>query len=230
MAVTLDSFTQATRTSAAQTSYSVNHTVSGTDRHLEAIGVVQNVAAQPTSVTMTYGSISMNAGEIVQAYPGTTGNSNQWWLYRFYLTNPPVGTDTLTITSLDSAYLYILAASFNGVDQTTPVDTSVTTQAVGSPIEASMTSSKSGWWYICAVNVDTVYDGVTGVGSVLRDTTGAYQSFNMADTNGEIAAQSNKIGMTFAGTRDNGGVGVVILPVQSTQTKTDNALFFGGGV
>jgi hypothetical protein len=96
-------------------------TVTGSNPFLACM--TSNYTTSPGTVTMQYASTSMT--EIGSQQTNNTG-SNNFTSDTFYLAAPPTGTHNLVITTTNSMTngFYVHCASYTGVNQTSPIDTS----------------------------------------------------------------------------------------------------------
>jgi hypothetical protein len=93
------------------------HTCSGVDRVLVVVVNGPESADKMAAGTVTYGGVSMGA-------PVASSLNSVNYSRMYVLVNPPAGTANIVVTPSASAYLNMIAASFTGVDQTTPVSAS----------------------------------------------------------------------------------------------------------
>lgn len=102
-------------------SITVSHTCTGANRALVVSASCPNSFDYLAGATVTYNGVSMGAARI------NSGLTNLF-SYIWVLAAPATGTNPIVITPTGSAYVDLIAASFTGVDQTTPV--SVTNSSV----------------------------------------------------------------------------------------------------
>lgn len=124
------------------TSITVSHTCTGTDLCLVVFAAVD--AASDFGPAASYDGVSM--GALVTEV--TTGR----YQAVFVLANPSTGTHDIVVSSLPGGgRQHVLAASFTGVDQSTPNDTPVTASSAAGANTTATVSSATG---------DMVVDGV----------------------------------------------------------------------
>ena len=199
----------------------VSHTTSGSDRLL-VVAVASNID-QVTGVT--YAGVSMSLAA-KKAYSSPTET-----IYIYYLAGPASGTNDIVVSRTGTSSYGLVAASYTGVDQTTPVDaTNTGTNAVGTSSTLSVTSTVDNCWNIMMFGLQRGTTAGTGVGA----TRGSVPTWNLGyfDTNAAISpAGSNSMTCTHANIPVGRmqGVNIAIAPV-SAASPTNNALFFGGGL
>lgn len=140
MAIAFDSGNKGV--SPGSTSLTISQTCSGSDRVLLVFASCLNSTNHLASATVTYNGVSMGS-PIVTPHADAASN----FLYAWILVAPDTGTHDVVITPSAGAYLDAYAASFTGVDQSTPSDGSakVGNLYVGSPVSTSITTSAGGF-------------------------------------------------------------------------------------
>lgn len=131
------------------------------------------VATGETITGVTCGGVAM-----IQINTQANGFSAFDNAYLFYVLNPSSGSNTIEITtSGGSSFNYSSAASYSGVSQSHPIDTSVIVAAAsGTSTTGTMTTNCPNDWLIAFTayigNVNIVISG--GAGVTVRDTRGNY--------------------------------------------------------
>lgn len=190
MAVTFDAVGPSSAgTSINSTTLSWSHTCSGTERLL-TVGVAVSGGITTNSITATYNSVSMtSAGRVF------SNNQNDGWVELFYLVAPATGSNTVLVTCDVTRTLIGGSVSFNGVDQSTPVDTAVTGFDDGTPAPSLTVSSATGDMVVDAVCTGTGVtsssqtnrwlknvEAITAAGNAAQSTADGAASVNMAYT------------------------------------------------
>lgn len=210
----------------ASTSFTFNHTVTGSNPSL-FVGFVIN-STTDTVTAVTYNGVTMTRGV---ALHNTTGSffGNEW-MYMYVLPNAPTGTHAIIITTSNSVNTQAAAASYTGTDTTTQPDgansfiaTTLTTSDTAVPI----TTSSAGSW---GVMFDAQSrSSLAGTGSVARATAGNSQAA-IIDSNGAfVSTGSNSVNYksnaSLAAQADNVIVGIkAFAAAPSTPTPFINGL------
>lgn len=123
MAITLDATAQSGEATDFQTSFSFNHTLGSGSNRVVFVGIAGRQGGSGSAIpTPTYNSVNMTLVSSV----GWTTASNQccgiWVIKDASL--PAAGTYAVAVTMADSdsSSYGVVAASYTGVDQTTPTD------------------------------------------------------------------------------------------------------------
>jgi len=227
MAIAFDNASMSTSDTVAATSKTHAHSCSGSDRFLVVSVVSLNGNSPTPTPTATYNGVSMTAVAVnIIAYTGT----NNWRHHVFYLANPASGSNNVVVTATTGvAQWRVVAASYTGVDQTSPVITSNTAGniASGKVMSISLTTSEDAWWYISGSNVDAEWNSISNNGSSLRNATGSSGRLRVGDSNGLISAQTGTITMSYTfGTsgRGYGGAAFAFKPAEVGPTPTPSGM------
>lgn len=120
--LSLDANTTHSATGVTSTSFS--HTCgSQPNRGLFVVAALEGVLVNPTSITATYNGVSMTS--IGTANAGTA----QITICAFYLAKPASGANTVALSWTTTSDIEVVARSYNGVHQGTPVLTGSFTSA-----------------------------------------------------------------------------------------------------
>jgi hypothetical protein len=214
VAVTFDtvgpSAAGASATSPTQT-LSWNHTCSGTERLL-VVGVALGTGnSSGFTAAVTCNGVAMRAVAKANSNNGTVG-----FVQLFVLAAPAVGANTVLVTpNVTADALSCGSVSFNGVDQTTPVITSVAaggSSAVPSVVVPSTTSG------------NMIVDGACSGGPLtssnqtqrwLRNTNTSTGAGNGA---GSTAAAGGPVTMSYVATNDWWGIAAVEVRAATSPT------------
>lgn len=196
-----------TESTQGDTSLTWSHTCTGTDRIL-FVAVSQFRSGAPLTVTGTYDGVSMT--ELSTQTYGAGGDQK---LTVLYLVNPASGTNDIVLSVGSTSWMAAAAASFTGVDQTTPVGTPSTTTVSSATSVSQDISSETGdmvvdflVWYNGAHTVgadQTVrafFDGGSADDSTLISTEAGASTVTMSHSwsAGEHAAHT-AVNMNVAG-------------------------------
>lgn len=118
-----------------------SHTCTGSDRAL-LVGWYE-FSSTATVTAVTYNGVSMT--ELGQVAADGTGGK----VYLYGLANPASGANNVSITHSGSKQCFASAASYTGVDQTTPFpDTATTGNNSGNTLTQSVTTSVNQSWLL----------------------------------------------------------------------------------
>lgn len=121
------------QSTSGATSLTISHTVgAGTDRALVVAVECPNSTDYLSTATVTWNGTSMGSPRVSNAGTGSLH------MYVWVLANPASGTHNIVVTPSASAYMDVVASSWTGVDQTTPVGT---TANYGTSFGSSPTST-----------------------------------------------------------------------------------------
>lgn len=222
MAIALDS--TSTGQAAGAATLTISHTVgSGSNRAL--VVLVHTIGGDlMSSGTVTYGGVSMGSPVLAAASANT---------YAFVLVAPASGTANIVITfNGGDTYANAVAASFSGVDQSTPVSAtaSFTNGFAASPrsLSISIPTDGAGVDLIYAANASTAFtpteSGQTQIGSTMVNTgvwsttgsrmVGAGSAMSWTFTNGTMEVQQGAVALSAASATDT------TAPVLTTPTGT----------
>ena len=199
------SFAGATQTAwiTSTSGYSWNTTITGTNTFL-----VVNVVTYNASL-ITVSSVTCNSTSLTKITSNTAnleGNfqDDEIW----YLTGVAAGTCTIQVNlSGTSSYSKGIAASYTGVDQTTPIDTHATNQSLTAVTSLTLSTTVNGsneWIVGAAFSRGGVISA--GTGTTLR-ASGTGQYISLGDSNGVVSTGSQSLVFTStSGTWPGGGI------------------------
>jgi len=193
-------------------------TCTGSDRWLYV--AVTTISDATHSVTgFTYNAVSMTtvvANRLV--YAGTS-----WYHHSYHLPAPASGSNNVVITKSNAdGSIRSGCVSYSGVDQTTPVSTSAANNGTNTPATVSLTTSATAWWLFSGANIDAAFAGSTNT-DTLRVSYGGL--CDICDSGNDISPQTGNATMTFAGTREWGGIALAFIPSgASSAVKTAEGL------
>lgn len=203
---------------AKPASQTFSHTCTGSDRYL-FLAVTCNVGGSITGAT--YNGVSMTELGNFADGPFIMNES-----IVYGLANPASGANTVSIqtTGTGNVILYSAAASYTGVNQTTPNPHSASNSIVGATsltltIDTSSSPSTNNCWIICGSFTDGNYTATAGAGTTKRSS---------GTTDDWVGVYDNDIAITPAGSdslitdistsSDIYMLGVSLAPVGATST------------
>lgn len=197
--------------SGSATSFNVSHTTSGSDRFI-LTGISSDGAGDVITGASYNGTAMTFIGKL--QYFGSSPNE---WMYLYYLENPTVGTNNVTITKTGGATVLVRNISYTGVKQSGALDNFVTHASAGSPATKAITTVADNCWTILfGVNVDSAWTASTG--STARSASSAVMFF---DSNGPVTpAGSYSMSLTYSGPRDYGLLMISIAPAVAAAART----------
>lgn len=133
--ILVDPASNVTTNSGDASSFTHSHTVSGTDRLLVVEVALNNGAPDKTVSSITYAGQSLT-----QLTEAVNTNNNVPRVEVWYLVAPPIGTHNIVVTLDDINEVAIGAISYTGVDQTMPIDGTVTAQGTSTSVSVSVSS------------------------------------------------------------------------------------------
>lgn len=146
MAIALDSYNSVQTAIASSLTYSA--TVGAIANGILVVGVEYYNWALSVS-SLTFNGVSLT--KAIRTNNGSLNAATEIW----YLVNPPSGAHSVVVTLTGSTQLCSSAASFSGVHQTTPMDTTALGNVVGSgsgSLSQSITTVTAGAWLVDVVN------------------------------------------------------------------------------
>ncbi|MDE2098525.1 MAG: hypothetical protein KGL39_14825 [Patescibacteria group bacterium] len=134
-AITVDA-TSSYKVTGTASSFSWSQTVNSADEVL-VVGESDSAYPRISIQTLTYDGANLTRA-LQGATSGSYGHAELW-----YLVNPATGTHDITVTYSASQFVGtdFAAASFAGVDQTTPIDASASSTGSGTSLSASITTT-----------------------------------------------------------------------------------------
>lgn len=196
-------------------SHTISHTVSGSNRLL-LIGSYAGTNGTTVS-SMTYagnGTTYIDRGKY---------NANSSWVYVHYQTAPATGANNVVVSFNQNCYKGTVAASYSGVDQTTPINASGNTSTTNTNnLTKSLTSTVDNCWGVAFMEGSNCDPALITVNNLLsfemaEQGDGVYA----ADTNGSVGSAGSKtMGWTQStGSNLNGMVAVLIAPAAASQNS-----------
>jgi hypothetical protein len=195
-------------------SLSWNHTCTGDDRFLVVFGFIQNASQLITGIT--YNSVALTL--LDSQKNGTDGEYVTLW----YLNNPASGTNSIVMTASSSTFIQGRSASYNGVNQSTAIDTSAKNQANSvTTISVTPTSTVDYTWASTVVR--------SNGGSITNSTN----YYGLDDNSIELGDSRTSLGTSGSKTITAGGpsgkmsiISALLRPVAATaSTFTPRASF-----
>jgi len=204
----------------AHTSMTLAHTTTGTDRFL-IVGIILYSPIARTVTGVTYNGVAMTSiGSITAALEGNNQNTSLW-----YLANPATGANNI-IASMSGAVAYVSAvsASYTGVNQSNPLDSSNTGQntSAASSFSIATTVVASDCWLV-GTGWDRDTNITAGANTTIR-TTNAASIHAMADSNAIVATGSQSL--AYASSTSNTWPGAVIASIAPAVAASTNSNFF----
>lgn len=151
------------------------------------IGVFTNGAT--SALSATYNGVSMT--QLSFFSDGSNKNA------MFYLANPASGSNTISVTRTGGSNMSIVAAAYSGVDQTTPIDASVTKTRSSSPfVSPNITVSDSNNWLVATFRRE---QNVTITSSDMTKVVASTIVFEeIWDSNSTVSAGTQNVTYTFS--------------------------------
>lgn len=163
-----------------------SHTCTGTDRFL----VVFVMCSSSKSISsVTYNGVAMTA------HPSSGGGQR---IIPYVLANPASGANNIVVTMTSTTYIYPVASSYTGVDQTNPVDTSNQTSQSASSTTSNFTTTVDNCWAVMAARQASTGNTSASTGSTLREANAGFTQ--LYDTNTVLTpAGSHSMAITHSG-------------------------------
>lgn len=214
MAIAYDN-QSSTSLTGSRSSYSFNHTVSGSDRFL----FVANAIQVPSGIDVS--SITYNGTALTQVATFSPQDLQaNFPLSLYYLDDPATGTNSVavTLTTTSTSAQRSIATSYTGVDFSGGFgDADGNKLNTSSTVTISLTNATDQAWLIgvgAGLTTFTSYTNATLRGSQVGST-----AFSMFDTNGGIAPTTTTVTLTLGDANENPGmIGVVLNPAASATT------------
>jgi len=189
MAIAYDSAASGTRFASTGTSHSFNHTTSGSDRFLTVqVGSYRASGGGDVVSGVTYNGVAMTLLGQDDVQPNTE-------YYFFHLVNPATGTNTVTVTYASTNFVWAVSASYTGVDQSSPIDSSafdVSGQNVRSSITSTTTVVANDCWLVGGFFGNN--GGITaGAGTTVRLRSTTDPRLAAADSNSTVSTGSQSL-------------------------------------
>lgn len=236
MAIAVDAQTQIASDTGG-TSFSLNHTCSGSDRLLLVIiHAMRGTAGGVTISSATWGGAAMSLADTYEY--ADTGGSRTHRLSVYYVINPGTSQATVAVTTLNAVLSTVITAiSLTGVHQTTAIgNTNKNTFSVTQSFTLDVATSANSWLFGFAqarngnttwtpgTNVTERYD--TPSGTSATDDLGTFGGYKSP------AADTNTVNATPSANRTGVMVAVEVKAAATSQTITASSVAtleaFGG--
>lgn len=222
MALTADTPTNSFQGNVS--SFTFSHTVAAGAKKV-LIVTVDGTAANGVSVTaLTYNNIPL------LKLRRDVGLTDQTFCECWYLVNPPVGSNTVSVTLSGAVGQRVAghAWSFSDADIRTPIGASgfTASSAVASP-SSSLTTTRANSIIVCTFQARTDGNSVTGFGIVANNTYN--QTGNMCISGGRstnLAAGSNTVTLTGTGSFNSQAQSMQLIEVLENTGPQKNKVFF----
>lgn len=198
------------------TSVTISHTTSGTNRILFVTVAIYNNGANADQLTgITYAGASMT-------YIGKRTNSTNGYMYLYYLANPALGANNIVATcAISVTELDICSASYTGAKQTGIPD-STANGGSSSPYTQSTTTVANNCWLVMGGYTDNGAGTTAGTGTVNR-----YPSrFYIADSNG-AKSPAGSYSLQITASQNIYGIIASFAPVVTPRTQFRSLLGVG---
>ena len=202
MAIAFDAASGGTRFASTGTSHSWSHTFSGTDRFASVqVGSYRATGGGDVVTGVTIDGVSCTLDNKDDVQPNTH-------YYNFYLVAPSSGTVTIEVSYASTNYVWATCASYTGVDQSSPIDSSGIDSS-GANTRNSITSTTtvvaSDCWLIGGMFANA--GGVSaGTGTIVRTTSPTDARLASVDSNGTVPTGSQSLNVTCTNNPTSWGV------------------------
>lgn len=168
------------------TSYTFSH-ICGTQKNRAlVVGIIGDTATN--NITgVTYNSVAMTLATTVQV-PGDR------WHYLYYLVNPASGSNTVAISATGSGFIIPGSISYNGVNQTSPINVTNTATGTSGSISCSVTTTVAGCMLVSSFRGASAVTPGTNTYNRLMYQNGTIAG--MSDSGACVAAGSNTMSET----------------------------------
>lgn len=163
------------------TAFTMGHVTSGSNRVL-FVGVCEAGGTTATGMALTYNGSAFN---VVTGSPKQTP-MGQAWLY--YLINPTIGTNTISVSWTGSTFVRAISASYNNALQSGQPNAHNEGTANGTIITTTGTSTLNNCWHMSFVSDSggSALSAGAGVVSVRDPGTALSNICALGDSNGPI--------------------------------------------
>lgn len=216
MSIAFDTSTKAAQVNSTSLTYS--HTCTGSDRILFV--TIQGQTNSDNVTGVTYAGVSMTLID-KDLYP-----TNGRWSYLYYLIAPTTGANNIVISASVTTFLGSAAASYTGVDQTSPIDASTkNTTSSASSLTTTLTTTTDNCWTVMG-NANGIGNSTGGgSGTTLRETDGS--GYALFDSNAAITpAGSTSLISQYSGSGPMVQIMAAFKPVASAPTLNSNFFQF----
>lgn len=184
MAISFDSYNRFSEWDTTDNNVNGNHVMgSGSNGIVVVFAVSQNV----TLSSLTYGGNAMTSQAVL--------NSGSLHIYvRTYL-NPTPGSNNVSFTVSGNDRKALVVASYHGVDQDNPVNTTNTGTGMNSA-NANLTTTAENAWLLAGGLVGSLVSSFTGV---TERPSLSINTMNFGDSNAPVAAGANTLAINGTG-------------------------------
>lgn len=197
------------------------HSCSGSDRLL--LVLIAHYYLDDVVSGVTYN------GDALTAVPNGEDNNGQFNITLYYMVAPDTGSNTVSVSTTGSVYdIGMIAMSFTGADQSTPLGTAVT--ATGSSTTPSVNiSSASG--EIVVDGLIIVHSGTLTVGAdqTQRVNTNTANAFIKYASSTESGVSSTTMSWSNSTSQDWAIAGVAVKPVAAAPSGVRQLCLTGAG-
>lgn len=188
MSIAFDTSTKAAQVNSNSLTYS--HTCTGSNRILFV--TIQGQINSDNVTGVTYAGTSMILVD-KDLYP-----TNGRWSYLYYLVAPTTGANNIVISANATIFMGSAAASYTGVNQSTPIDASTkNTTSSASSLTTTLTTTTNNCWTVMG-NANGIGNSTGGgSGTTLRQTDGS--GYALFDSNGPVSTGSTSLISQFSG-------------------------------
>lgn len=210
MAVAFDASSSGIGSNSSSATFS--HTCTGSNLYLIVV-----IATTGTVSSVTYGSQTMT-----QLITNSAFNTKAV----FGLSNPTVGTSTITVNTSASAFTSACSASYTGVDYTSPITSNATTWA-GTSASQTLTISRKDAWIVTGLMVSDSGGSTVPVVSGYTSRVTTNSSGNMcglSDSNGVVYQGDKTLSITSSNNNDGSLAVAIISGTAIGSVPTNNLL------
>lgn len=202
MAISFDNATAGSKTTGSP--LTISH--SNTAGNLAIVGVGVPVADAITGVT--YNGVAMTLIGKQSSLESAGGRFE----YMFYLLAPATGTSNVAITSTGTEAIYATVATYTGVLQTIPDNSTTLQAATGTSHTMSLTTVANNCWTFITGRTNLTQSA--GTGSTARGANNPDGGPNLYDSNGPVTpAGSKSMTITTASNSFFGGIMASFAPI-----------------
>jgi len=193
--IAFDAATDGLNNGGSTNSLTFTHSSSGSNRIGWVVFAGDNVGGADDITSVTWGG---TACALAVKYTGAYSR----YMYVYYITGQATGSQTIIITASSNHYILAVAASYTGVDQSSPIDVTTTNRSATSTdltLTTSLTTTVNNDWILL---MEDGYDGGAppdpGAGATRRVYGAAFGEPGLFDSNGAITpAASYSMTTTF---------------------------------
>ena len=229
MAIARDSAGTGITATGLATSITRAHTTSGSDRFLLASCETATITTDNIT-NVRYNGVTFFPNLVGLAQYTNGGDANQ---YLYYQIAPSTGASYNCVFDCSTADVFrCYTASYTGVDQTTPIDTSVTSttdtvSGVDKTLTITVTASDC-WAHLASSN--NFGTPTAGTNATLLNTATAGPGYGVFDSNGTIGTGSYSMGWQVASAIGQGSILVAFKPAGAAATLTHRLMMMDCGI